>query len=100
MHHQVYFWLKDPDNAEDRAALIAGLMTLRQIDVVERFDIGVPAATEPRDVVDASFSVSVSSRFAGLAEQKTYQDHPIHLAFVEQCSPLWRKVVVYDSVEV
>lgn len=100
MHHQVYFWLNNPDSDEDRAALIAGLKTLRQIDVVDSYDIGVPAATEERNVVDASFSVSVASRFAGLAEQKIYQDHPVHLAFVEQCSPLWRKVVVYDSVDV
>ncbi|MEC7471585.1 MAG: Dabb family protein, partial [Pseudomonadota bacterium] len=27
-----------------------------------------------------------------------YQTHPLHVKFVEQCSHLWSKVVVYDSV--
>lgn len=29
------------------------------------------------------------------ADQNTYQQHPIHQQFVERCSHLWEKVVVY-----
>lgn len=94
--HQVFFWLKRPGSAEDRDALVAGLRTLADIKVIRSLDIGVPASTEQRDVVDSSFDVSELMVFDSVADQKAYQDHPIHRAFVARCEPLWRKVVVYD----
>jgi len=62
--------------------------------------IGLPAGTEARDVVDASFDVSELMVFDSLADQKAYQDHPVHQAFVAQCSHLWTKVVVYDATTI
>lgn len=97
--HHVFFWLRNPASAADRDALIAGLQTLRQIDVIRGLRIGVPAPTEQRDVVDASFDVSELMFFANAADQKLYQDHPVHRAFVARCEQLWRKVVVYDMVD-
>jgi hypothetical protein len=97
--HHVFFWLRAPGSAADRDALIAGLRTLRGIPVVRTLRIGVPAPTEQRDVVDASFDVSELMVFDSAADQKLYQDHPIHQAFVARCAPLWRKVVVYDMVD-
>jgi hypothetical protein len=35
--------------------------------------------------------------FKTSADQDSYQTDPIHLKFVETCSALWDKVVVYDS---
>jgi Stress responsive A/B Barrel Domain len=100
LRHQVYFWLANPDSATDRNQLIAGLRTLAAIEQVLSLEIGIPADTEARDVVDGSFDVCETMRFAGTAEQKAYQDHPLHLAFVAQYSPLWQRVQVYDSVAV
>lgn len=94
--HHVFFWLKRPGSAEDRDALIAGLRTLAAVPVVRSLQIGVPASTEQRDVVDSSFDVSELMVFDSVADQKTYQDHPIHQAFVKACEHLWDKVVVYD----
>jgi hypothetical protein len=98
IRHQVFFWLNRPGNAEDRAKLVAGLKTLSVVPQVRELHVGVPAGTEQRDVVDSSFDVSEVMLFDTLADQKGYQDHPAHLAFVKACSPLWRKVVVYDTV--
>ncbi|KXI30414.1 stress responsive alpha-beta barrel domain-containing protein [Paraglaciecola hydrolytica] len=98
--HTVYFWLKNPDSVADRDALIAGLKTLKQVPEVKSLHVGVPANTEKRDVVDNSFSVFELMFFDDLAGQSTYQQHPIHLAFVENCSHLWDKVVVHDSLTV
>jgi hypothetical protein len=98
--HQVYFWLKNPDSKSDRDKLIAGLRTLARINTVRELHIGVPASTEKRDVVDNSFSVSELIYFDDVEGQNRYQDHPIHKKFVDDCSPLWEKVVVYDSVSV
>jgi hypothetical protein len=98
--HHVFFWLKNPGSKEDLNKLIDGLRTLEKIETVRKIHIGVPASTELRPVVDASFSVSELLVFDDLTGQKTYQDHPIHLKFVENCSHLWEKVIVYDSMDV
>lgn len=97
--HHVLFWLKNPDSAEDRDQLIAGLRTLAGIEAIRGLHIGVPAPTEARDVVDASYDVSELMFFDSVADQKIYQDHPIHQQFVAKCSHLWRKVVVYDTLK-
>lgn len=98
--HHVFFWLKNPKSEADRAQLIAGLRTLAGIEAVKGIHIGIPASTEQRDVVDASFSVSEILFFADVEGQRIYQEHPIHKAFVEKCSHLWQRVVVYDVTEV
>jgi hypothetical protein len=38
--------------------------------------------------------------FDDLEGQKNYQDHPLHKQFIEDCSQLWEKVIVYDSIDV
>jgi len=98
--HHVLFSLKNAGSAEDREHLISGLRTLADIEVVRGFHIGVPAPTEKRDVVDDSYDVSELLFFDSVADQKIYQDHPVHQAFVARCSHLWRKVVVYDTLRV
>lgn len=98
--HHVFFWLKNPDSKEDLAKLLAGLQTLRKIETIKQIHIGVPASTEKRDVIDASYHASELMFFDDLAGQKTYQDHPIHQKFIADCSHLWDKVVVYDSIDV
>ena len=98
--HHVFFWLKNPSSKEDLNKLIAGLKTLGGIETVRKIHIGVPASTEKRDVVDNSYSASEILYFDDLAGQKVYQDHPIHKKFVENCSGLWEKVIVYDAIDV
>jgi Stress responsive A/B Barrel Domain len=96
--HHVFFWLKDPDSQSDLEALIAGLQRLSGISVIREFHIGRPAGTS-RDVIETSYSVSWLLFFDTAAGQDSYQEDPIHLQFVKDCSPLWRKVLVYDSVD-
>ena len=98
--HHVFFWLKNPDSKEDLNKLIEGLKTLQKIESIRRLHIGVPASTEKRDVVDSSFSVSELMFFDDVEGQNIYQEHPIHKKFIEQCSHLWSKVIVYDSIDV
>lgn len=98
--HHVFFWLKNPDSKEDLKKLIDGLKTLEKIESVRKIHIGVPASTEKRAVVDSSYSASELIFFDDIAGQDLYQVHPIHKKFVEDCSHLWQKVIVYDSVDV
>lgn len=96
--HHVYFWLKNPGSAEDRTALIAGLKKLSAVSTIRQFHIGRPAGTD-RGVIDTSYAVSWLVLFDSAADQDSYQTDPIHLRFVEECSSLWNKVIVYDSVD-
>ncbi len=95
--HHVFFWLKHPTSTEDRDKLVAGLKTLAGIPLIKELYVGVLANTEKRDVVDASWQVSELMFFEDLSAQANYQSHPLHQAFIKNCSPLWDKVVVYDA---
>jgi hypothetical protein len=97
--HHVYFWLKNPGNKVDKAKLIEGLQKLSDVKTIKNFYIGQPAATR-RDVIESSYDVSWLLFFDSAADQDSYQNDPVHLKFVKECSPLWSKVIVYDSVDV
>ena len=97
--HHVLFWLKNPSSKADRDKLVAGVKSLGKIKVVKEIHVGVVASTEKRDVVDNSWGVSELLFFSSTADQKAYQDDPIHTKFVEEHSALWDKVIVYDAVE-
>jgi hypothetical protein len=97
--HHVFFWLKNPDSKEDKDKLIAGIKALKKIETVKDIHVGVVASTEKRDVVDTSWSVSELILFTDVKGQAIYQDHPLHLEFIKNCSSLWEKVVVYDAID-
>ncbi|MES2776203.1 MAG: Dabb family protein [Bacteroidota bacterium] len=96
--HHVFFWLKNAGSAADRKQLMEGLKTLSAITEVKQLLIGTPADTEKRGVVDGSYDVSELMYFESLEAQAAYQEHATHKAFVEKCSHLWAKVVVYDML--
>ena len=94
--HQVYFWLKDPEDQQAFDQLKSGLEKILRISSIESVHIGVPATTEVRDVVDHSFSFSYQVRFKNVTDHDSYQEDPIHLQFIEECADLWDQVKVYD----
>jgi Stress responsive A/B Barrel Domain len=96
--HHVYFWLNNPDSTEDLRKLLEGLQKLSKVKTIKMFHIGKPAGTS-RDVIDSSYSVSWLLTFNNRADQDSYQTDPIHLKFIEECKHLWKKVVVYDSID-
>lgn len=96
--HHVYFWMKNPESKEDVKQLIAGLEALSVVKEIKIFHIGIPAATD-REVIDNSYAVSWLNIFETAADQDTYQTHPLHLEFIKNCSHLWSKVKVYDSIQ-
>ena len=96
--HHVYFWLKNSGNKEDKAKLIEGLKKLSKVKTIKNFYIGHAAATR-RDVIDSSYDISWLLFFDSAADQDSYQTDPVHLKFIEECSSLWTKVVVYDTIE-
>jgi hypothetical protein len=96
--HHVFFWLVNPASREDKTALITGLKKLSAVETIRSFHIGEPASTN-RDVIEKSYSVSWMLIFDNLEDEEIYQSHPLHKKFIEECSMLWKKVVVHDSVD-
>ena len=96
--HHVYFWLNNPGSKEDREMLVQGLQRLSKVNTIKQFYISQPAATR-REVIDSSYDISWLLFFESAADQESYQTDPIHLKFVEECAALWKRVVVYDSVD-
>lgn len=98
--HHVFFWLKNPDSKADLEKLLAGIRTLAAIETVKAIQVGVPASTEKRAVVESSYHASELLMFDNVEGQNVYQTHPIHQKFVADCSHLWSKVTVFDSIAV
>ncbi len=96
--HHVYFWLNNAENPDDLNKLVSGLKKLSAVKTIKEFHIGKPAATS-REVIDGSYSVSWFTLFDNKADQDSYQSDPIHLKFIEECASLWKKVIVYDSID-
>ena len=94
--HHVFFYLKR-NNAGNLQGLVEGLKRLSAASTIKQFHIGIPANTN-REVIENSYSVSWMLLFDNAADQDSYQVDPIHLNFVKECSHLWNRVVVYDSI--
>lgn len=95
--HHVLFWLKPDVTAEQRAAFLAGLESLRKVNTIDAIYIGRPAGVPDRPPIDKSFSFSLAIVFKDVAAHNAYQVDPIHKAFVQNCSPLWSRVQIYDA---
>jgi len=94
--HHVFFWLKEELSVADVQKFDTAVKSLLTITYVASGDVGNPAATS-RPVIDNSYSYSLLLQFADLASHDAYQVDPIHLKFVEGCSTLWNKVLIFDS---
>ena len=96
--HTVYFWLKNPNDSADRSAFEVAIKKLMASNTQGlQTHLGCPAATGERGVVDNSFTYCYMMSFASEEDEMTYQTDPTHLAFIDEASHLWDKVVVYDS---
>jgi hypothetical protein len=98
--HTVFFWLRNPDNVQDRTAFETSLKKfLDNSGYAKTKFIGKPPKAS-RDVVDGSFTYSLILSFESAEAQKAYQDEAPHKVFIEESSNLWTKVIVYDSTSI
>ncbi len=93
--HVVIFWT-DPANPKAADELLAGMdRHLKPIPGVLHFHAGKMVGSH-RSVVDQTYQVALNLVFPDKQAQDDYQVHPMHLDFVKHCSPLWKRVLVYD----
>lgn len=96
--HTVHFWLNKEVSEDQKREFIEGIRTFAlAVDEIKSFEIGVPAGTPEREVVDNSFQVSLFVHFGNVEDHNIYQSHPAHDVFVNRFNDLWAKVVVRDS---
>lgn len=96
--HNVYFWLRETSDPDAARQLASGCQRyLTGIPCIIKMSVGVPAGT-PREVVDNSYGVALLLEFADVAAHNAYQDHPDHLLFIQNCSHLWSRVQIYDTI--
>ena len=94
--HHVFFWMKEDITANDFETFENGVTTLPKIELVKFGDVGKPASTN-RPIIERSYSYSLLLVFEDKSVHDEYQTHPIHLKFIEDCSHLWGRVLIYDS---
>jgi hypothetical protein len=94
--HVVIFWT-DPANPKAADELLAGMEKyLRPLPGVLHFHAG-KMATSHRPVVDQTYQVALSIVFPDKKAQDDYQEHPLHIEFVNNVfKKTCKKVIVYD----
>jgi len=95
--HAVYFWLRNDLSAAQKKQFDAGVRALRAIEVVQAGYLGVPATTN-RPIIERGYSRALVLVFADEKAHDAYQVHPLHDRFRSECSSLWTKVQIFDSV--
>lgn len=96
LNHTVFFWLKDTVTTEERTAFEKDLRGLEAIPGIEQFEVGQPAPTPHRPVIENSYDFALMTLVADVEAQDVYQQHPIHQDFVTKWKPHFEKIVVYD----
>lgn len=97
IQHNVFFWVKEGVSKSDKKGFEKGMVEfLSSVKEIQKFEIGIPAATEERDVVDHSFEYALFVWFKTIDDHNIYQKHPAHEVFINNFSSLWEKVQVYD----
>jgi len=96
--HVVLFWLKNPDNQQERKKFEASLGTfVKNSKYIKSMHFGPPANTD-RPVIDNTYTYCMILTFTSKEEQDKYQDEPGHKTFISESEDLWKKVTVFDSV--
>ncbi|MCB4808499.1 Dabb family protein [Tamlana sp. 62-3] len=98
--HNVYFWLKRPNNEKDRNTFERSLFFfINNSEFIKTKHIGIPAETD-REVIDNSYTYCLSLSFKSKEDHDSYQNEPNHHKFLRECSGLWSEVKVYDSLNI
>lgn len=95
--HNVYFWLKEGITEEERKDFLKFFEVLKKLPGIQTFQVGTPAKTNPRPVVDNSFSYNIIVTFKNLEDIGLYENHPDHLAGADKYKKYWTKVEVKDT---
>ena len=95
--HMVFFTLKDSNDANRKRLVEACKKHLDGHEGVVYFSVGTLNPELKREVNDRDYDVALHLVFKNGAVHDRYQEHPRHLAFINESKDLWSKVRVFDS---
>lgn len=95
--HTVLFWLKKDLTDEDLTLFEQKLRALEKISSIEQMFLGRPSSTTKRPVIDDTYDFCLTVALKDLTAHDVYQEDPLHLAFIENCSHMWERVKIYDA---
>ena len=95
--HTVLFWLKKDLTDEDLTLFEQKLRALEKISSVEQMFLGRPSSTTKRPVIDDTYDFCLTVALKDLTAHDVYQEDPLHLAFIENCSHMSDRVKIYDA---
>lgn len=94
--HNVFFTLND-GTPENRAKLVAACHTLEAIPGIDYFAVGTLAEDLESPVNILDFDVSLTIVFENKKAHDVYQTHEVHVKFVDENRPSFKKVQVFDT---
>ena len=95
--HIVVFWLKKELSEEELTTFEKEVRSLENIPSVEQIHVGKPASTKKRAVIDNSYDFCLTVMLRDIAAHDSYQEDPLHMAFINNCSHMWDRVKIYDA---
>jgi hypothetical protein len=95
--HNVYFSLKDNTPEAKKKLVEACKKYLSKHPGTVFFAAGTLAEELNRPVNDRDFDVGLHIVFKDQAAHDKYQEHALHLQFIEENKANWKKVRVFDS---
>lgn len=95
--HTVIFWLKKDLSEDDFLFFEKEVGSLEQISSVNQLYVGRPGNTTKRPVIDDSYNFCLTVVLKDVAAHDAYQEDPIHLDFIKNCSHMWERVKIYDA---
>lgn len=95
--HNVYFQLNESTPAGRDKLVAACKKYLTGHEGTVYFSAGVVCDALNRPVNDRDWDVGLHIVFNGMAAHDKYQEHPRHIAFIDENKATWKKVRVFDS---
>ena len=96
--HYVLFWLKKELSEHEITDFTSFFEELKSVPGIKSLHYGRPAATNPRPVVDNTFTYNLLVYFDSMEDIHIYETDPGHLAASAKYAKFWDKVVVHDSI--
>lgn len=95
--HNVFFDLKNNDEASVNALIDACYKYLAPHEGIVFFSAGPRVVDKQRDVNDLDFNVALNVIFKDVASHDAYQISEIHMEFIKLYKDNWAKVRVFDG---
>ncbi|HLU47910.1 MAG TPA: Dabb family protein [Planctomycetota bacterium] len=96
--HNVYFTLSNPTEEACEALVEACRKYLKDHPGIVFFAAGRLEPELARSVNDRDFHIALHIAFSDREAHDRYQSAPDHKRFIEECSPGWARVRVFDSI--